>query len=204
MLLFRVHFPKEWKILSKERSVYIRTYKNAIKLFKASRWLTSSLFANLSHVKFDKKYFLHSPTHSLYYFLVQVIAWKTYPFQDKRKLLLRACIIPKICYILHISMHKFSWNTQMQLSRRVLCKRCSENMQQIYRRTPMQTCNLKKKLLCNFIEITPWHGCSPVYLLHIFRTSLLKNTSGRLLLNTIFLNKVFWQIFYFNKHSYCH
>ena len=25
-------------------------------------------------------------------------------------------------------------------------------------------------LLCNFIEITLWHGCSPVNLLHIFRT----------------------------------
>ena len=25
------------------------------------------------------------------------------------------------------------------------------------------------KLLCNFIEITLWHGCSPVNLLHIFR-----------------------------------
>ena len=34
------------------------------------------------------------------------------------------------------------------------------------------------KLLCNFIEITLWHGCSPVYLQHIFRTPFLKNTSG--------------------------
>ena len=33
-----------------------------------------------------------------------------------------------------------------------------------------------------FIEITPRHGCSPVNLLHIFRTPFLKNTSGRLLL----------------------
>ena len=38
------------------------------------------------------------------------------------------------------------------------------------------------KLLCNFIEITLQHGCSPVNLLHIFRTPFLKNTSGRLLL----------------------
>ena len=30
----------------------------------------------------------------------------------------------------------------------------------------------------NFIEITLWHGCSPVNLLRIFRTPLLKNTSG--------------------------
>ena len=49
-----------------------------------------------------------------------------------------------------------------QPSRGVLRKRCSKNMQQIYRRTPMP----------NFIEITLRHGCSAVDLLHIFRTSL--------------------------------
>ena len=37
------------------------------------------------------------------------------------------------------------------------------------------------KLLCNFIEITLRHGCSPVNLLHIFRTPFTKNTSGRML-----------------------
>ena len=29
----------------------------------------------------------------------------------------------------------------------------------------------------NFIEITLWHGCSPVNLLHIFRTPFCRNTS---------------------------
>ena len=38
------------------------------------------------------------------------------------------------------------------------------------------------KLRSNFIEITLRHGCSPVNLLRIFRTPLLKNTSGGLLL----------------------
>ena len=38
------------------------------------------------------------------------------------------------------------------------------------------------KLICNFIEIVPGHGCSPVNLLLIFRTPFLNNTSGRLLL----------------------
>ena len=33
-----------------------------------------------------------------------------------------------------------------------------------------------------FIEITLRHGCSPVDLLHIFRTTFLKNSSGWLLL----------------------
>ena len=34
-----------------------------------------------------------------------------------------------------------------------------------------------KKLQCNFVEITLLHGSSPVNLLHICRTPLLKNTS---------------------------
>ena len=37
------------------------------------------------------------------------------------------------------------------------------------------------KLLCNFIKITFWHGCS-INLLYIFRTPLPKNVSGLLLL----------------------
>ena len=54
--------------------------------------------------------------------------------------------------------------------RGVLKKSCSENMQQIYRRTPTPKCDLQS----NFIEITLRHGCSPVNLLHIFRTPFLK------------------------------
>ena len=41
------------------------------------------------------------------------------------------------------------------------------------------------KLLCNFIEITLRHGCSPVNLLHISRTSISKNISGWLFLSVI-------------------
>ena len=41
---------------------------------------------------------------------------------------------------------------------------------------------ISRKLLCNFIEIALRHGCSPVNLLHIFRTPFPKNTSGGLLL----------------------
>ena len=37
------------------------------------------------------------------------------------------------------------------------------------------------KLPCNFIEITLQHGCSPVNLLHLFRTPFPRNTSGWLL-----------------------
>ena len=53
----------------------------------------------------------------------------------------------------------------------ILRKRCSENM--------------------HFIEIALWHGCSPINLLHIFRTPFPKNTWGRLLL---YLIKIYTQI----------
>ena len=38
---------------------------------------------------------------------------------------------------------------------RCLKKKCSKNMQQIYRRTPMPKCNMNK-VACNFMEITLW------------------------------------------------
>ena len=40
------------------------------------------------------------------------------------------------------------------------------------------------KMLCNFIEITLRHGCSPVTLLYIFKTLISKNTNGGLLLSS--------------------
>ena len=70
---------------------------------------------------------------------------------------------------------------QKQLTRCVLKKRCSEKMQQIYRRAPMSKCNFNK-FANNFIEIALQQGCSPVNLLHIFKTPFLKSTSGLLLL----------------------
>ena len=45
----------------------------------------------------------------------------------------------------------------------------------------MPKCDFNK-IACNFIEITLTHGCSPVNLVHIFRTPFPKNTSGWLLL----------------------
>ena len=44
---------------------------------------------------------------------------------------------------------------QKQPFRGVLRKRCSENMQQIYRRTPMPKCDFNKKLLLLLLE-TDW------------------------------------------------
>ena len=62
---------------------------------------------------------------------------------------------------------------QKQPPRAGLRKSCSENMQQICRRTPMPKCDS---------HFTLRHVCSHVNLLRIFRTSFPKNTSGRLLL----------------------
>ena len=45
----------------------------------------------------------------------------------------------------------------------------------------MPKCHFNK--VSNFIEIALCHGCSPINLLHIFRTHFPKNTSGGLLLN---------------------
>ena len=67
-------------------------------------------------------------------------------------------------------------NVQKQPFRDVLGKRCSENMQQIYKRTPMPKCQ------SNFIEIALRHEYSSVNLLHIFRTPFPKNIYGWLLL----------------------
>ena len=72
-----------------------------------------------------------------------------------------------------------SFKIQKQPSRGVLRKRCPENMQEIYRRTPMSKCDFSK------VALQFRHGCSPVNLLHIFRTSFLKNTSGGLLLKIL-------------------
>ena len=70
---------------------------------------------------------------------------------------------------------------QKQPTRPVLREMYSENMQQIYRRTPMSNCNFNK-VAKHLYWNRPSNGCSPVNLLHIFRTFFPKNSSGQLLL----------------------
>ena len=70
----------------------------------------------------------------------------------------------KLVYFKYVLMYLILlWYFQKQPSKVVLRKRCSENIQQIYRRTPMPL----------------WHGCSPVNLLHILGTPFPKNTFER-------------------------
>ena len=61
------------------------------------------------------------------------------------------------------------------------------------------------KLLCYFIEVVLRHGCSPVNLLHIFRTPCLKNTSGWLLLLYLCakLNFKGWKSRFVNDFQFC-
>ena len=70
----------------------------------------------------------------------------------------------------------------------------SKNGNQLRSEPALHRCSYKKvlwhpcqnaisiKLQSNFIETTLRHGCSPVNLLHIFRTPFSNNTSGGLLL----------------------
>ena len=74
-------------------------------------------------------------------------------------------LYPVILILKAIYHHKI----QKQPPGGVLKKRCSENMEQIYRRTP----------------ITLRHGCSPVNLLRTFGTPFPKNTSWWLLLKIV-------------------
>ena len=74
--------------------------------------------------------------------------------------------------------------------RGVLRKRCSEYMLQIYKRTLWRSL-ISINLLSNFIEIARQHGCFPVNLVHIFRISFPKNTSGGLLLNVTASQRLF-------------
>ena len=47
------------------------------------------------------------------------------------------------------------------------------------------------KLLCNFMEIALRHWCSPVNMLHIFRTPFPKNTSRWLLLFLLGIKEIY-------------
>ena len=60
---------------------------------------------------------------------------------------------------------------------------------------------ISTKSQSNFIKIALRHGCSPVNLLHIFRTTFPKNTSGRLLLQLYFMISIMKTKLHVWKHS---
>ena len=81
-------------------------------------------------------------------------------------------------------------NRQNQPFRGILRKRCSENMQQIYRRTAARRCAISIKLQNQLYWNCTSIWVSSLYLLHIFRTPFRKNTSGGLPLNRIVLQPI--------------
>ena len=72
---------------------------------------------------------------------------------------------------------------QKQPSIGVLIKRCSKNIQKIYRRTSMPKFDIN-----SFIETTLRHGCSPVNLLHISEHLFLRTPLDSCFCNYIFLS----------------
>ena len=87
-------------------------------------------------------------------------------------------------------------NTFHRTNIEVAIQRCSQEKDALSKFTAERPCRsvISKTLLCNVIEITLWHGCSAVNLLHIFRTPLLKDTSGWLFLEIVKQRpfRVFW------------
>ena len=67
---------------------------------------------------------------------------------------------------------------QKQPSRGALKKRCSENMQQMYRRTPMPKCDFNKVAKQLYWNRTSTWVCSPLNFLLIFRTLFLGTPLG--------------------------
>ena len=77
-------------------------------------------------------------------------------------------------------LHLLVSTLQKQPSKGVLRKMCSENMQQIYRRTPMPMCDFNKVAMQLYWNHTSVWVFSYKFAA-CFRTPLPKNTSGRLL-----------------------
>ena len=73
------------------------------------------------------------------------------------------------------------FNLQKQPPRGVLRKRCSENIQQIYKRTSMPKCDFNKIRQLYWNRTSAWLFSSK--LAAYFRIPFPKNNSGRLLLN---------------------
>ena len=64
--------------------------------------------------------------------------------------------------------------TEKQPHRSVLCNRCSENMQQIYRRTPMQKCDFNK------VAKQPLDGC---FCIPLYALTKVINSQGNVYLH---------------------
>ena len=114
-------------------------------------------------------------------------------------------IIPKIFSVLHLNIRGLRKNSE---SFKEIYNFRSSRPEVFLRKCVLEICSkfigerprrsgISIKLQSNFIEIVLRHGCSPVNLLHIFRTNFSKNTSGWLLLQFTIL-QVWHSIFFRN------
>ena len=128
----------------------------------------------VNFAKFSKTPFLQGTSGSLLIFVKEQqmppCLWALYKCTTLNRIKFKPTSATKILLRIHIC------KTQKQPFRRVLSKRCSENVQQIYRRTHS-----------SFATLLKLHFGIGVNLLHIFRTPFPNNTSGGLLLKTFVL-----------------
>ena len=82
------------------------------------------------------------------------------------------------------------WHAQKQPSGGALRKRCSENMQQIYRKTPMPKCDFNKFAMQFYWNHTSAWVFSCKFAAY-FQNSFSQNTTGGLLLHALFFRLVF-------------
>ena len=92
-------------------------------------------------------------------------------WQRKLGCLISSCDWCYFCYASYVS------KKQKQPSRGFFRKRCFEICSKFIGEHPCQSV-ISIKLPCNFIEIRLRFGCSPVSLIHIFRTPFAQRTSG--------------------------
>ena len=114
-----------------------------------------------------------------------------FSFRNQKKLLRQRFLLPKFWDL----RRNFKSSHLEVLLRKDVLKLCSKFTGENSYRSAISI-----KLLCNFIEITLCHGCSPVNLLHIFRTPFSMNTPGWLLLKLLFwYNKI--MLWFQRSHS---
>ena len=137
-------------------------------------------------------------------FVIIVNGWKPLTIITKRSILNVAAVpdLPLVCLKTYLINHHFGrvlwfvcipftflffFYNQKQPFRGVLKKSVLKICSKFTGEHPYQSV-ISIKLLFNFIEIALRHRCSPVNLLHIFKTPFSRNTFGWLLLYNIDLH----------------
>ena len=96
-----------------------------------------------------------------------------------------------------VAIAPITYEMQKQPSRGALSEKCSENMQRMYRRTPIPKFNFNK-IAKQLFQITFRQGRSPVNLLHIFRTPFLQNSWAAISKNVMKSTEIKYLVCYEN------